>query len=309
MRILIPGGSGFIGRALAADLSQDNHEIIILSRSPGKISGLPANTQAIEWDGQTTRGWGHFVDGVDAIVNLAGENIAGENFFPTRWTAERKARIQSSRTKPGQAINEAIMAAKEKPRVLVQSSAVGYYGALDDQKVDETNPGGKDYLAHFCQEWENTTTYAEKVGVRRVIIRSGIVLSKKTGALPRMMLPFKLFAGGPFGNGRQYISWIHLKDEIAAIRYLIENPKASGAYNLTSPNPCSNADFGRTLGKVMKRPYYMPVPGFAMKIAFGEVTTVVLDGQRVIPKRLLDSGFTFQFPSIEPALQDTLAEE
>lgn len=307
MRVLIPGGSGFIGRALAADLSQDNHEIIILSRLPGKISGLPANAQAIEWDGQTTRGWGHTVDGAHAIVNLAGENIAGENFFPTRWTVERKARIQSSRTKPGQAINEAIMAAKEKPKVLVQSSAVGYYGALDDQKVDETNPVGKDYLAQFCQEWENTTVYAEKVGVRRVIIRSGIVLSKETGALPRMMLPFKMFAGGPFGNGRQYISWIHLKDEIAAIRYFIENPETSGAYNLTAPHPRTNADFGRTLGKVMNRPYYMPVPGIAMKIAFGEVTTVVLDGQRVIPKRLLDSDFTFQFPTLEPALQDTLS--
>ena len=307
MRVLIPGGSGLIGRSLAEDLSKKNYEIFILSRSPEKVSGLPDNTQAVKWDGRTTRGWGYLVEGAHAVVNLAGENIAGDSFFPTRWTAERKARIQSSRTESGQAIIEAIMAAKVKPKVFIQSSAVGYYGALDDEKVDEIVSAGQDFLAHFCQEWENSTAYVEKVGVRRVIIRSGIVLSKETGALPRMMLPFKLFAGGPFGNGRQYISWIHLIDEVAAIRYLIENSESSGAYNLTSPNPCTNADFGRALGKVMNRPYYMPVPGFAMRIAFGEVATVVLDGQRVIPQRLLDSGFAFQFPKLESALQDTLA--
>ncbi len=306
MRVLISGGNGLIGRALTAHLVTENYEVVILSRTPGKVSGLPENARVVKWDGMTTRGWGHLVNGSHAIVNLAGENIAGEGFFPTRWTTERKKRIRASRTDPGQAIIEAIMAAQKKPEVLVQSSAIGYYGTLNDQKVDESAPVGNDFLAKFCKEWEATTAYAEKIGVRRVITRSGIVLSKENGALPRMMLPFKLFAGGPFGSGQQYVSWIHLDDEVAAIRFLIEHPETSGVYNLTSPTPRTNADFGRTLAKVMKRPYYLPVPGFALKAAFGKVTTVVLDGQRVIPTRLQESGFNFQFPELEPALQDTL---
>lgn len=306
MRVLIPGGSGLIGRTLAANLSKVNYEVFILSRSPEKASALPENVQTVQWDGMTTRGWEHLVEGSYAIVNLAGENIAGEGFFPARWTTERKKRILASRTDSGKAIIEAIMAAKNKPDVLVQSSAIGYYGALNDQVVDEYAPAGNDFLAKFCQGWEDVTAYAGKVGVRRVVIRTGIVLSKAGGALPRMILPFKFFAGGPYGSGHQYVSWIHLDDEIAAIRFLLEHPETSGVYNLTSPNPNTNADFGRTLAKVMKRPYYLPVPGFALKAAFGEVSTVVLDGQRVIPTRLQESGFNFQFPGLEPALQDTL---
>jgi len=306
MRVIITGGSGLIGRALTAHLPKDNYEVVILSRSPEQVYGLPENAEVVQWDGKTTRGWGHLVEGSQAIVNLAGENIAGEGFFPTRWTTERKKLIHASRKDPGKAIIEAIMAVENKPAVLVQSSAIGYYGALNDKEVDESTQAGNDYLAKFCQEWEETTAYAGKMGVRRVVIRSGIALSRESGALPRMMLPFKLFAGGPFGSGRQYLSWIHLDDEVAAIRYLIEHPETSGPYNLTSPTPCTNADFGRTLGKIMKRPYYMPVPGFALKAAFGEVTTVVLDGQRVIPTRLQEGGFTFLYPDLELAVRDTL---
>ncbi len=308
MRVIITGGSGLIGRALTDSLAQDGHEVIILSRTPERVQNLPANARAVGWDGKTAQGWGHLASGAKAIVNLAGENLAGEGFFPTRWTEERKQRIRASRVNPGNAVLEAIDAVEERPEVLVQSSAVGYYGPLGDEKVDEGSQAGNDFLANYCQEWEETTQAAEEIGVRRVVIRSGVVLSTESGALPRMMLPFKLFAGGPFGNGRQYISWVHLDDEVAAIRFLIENKQARGAFNLTAPNPSTNAEFGKTLGKVMHRPYYMPVPGFALRAMFGEVTTVVLDGQRVIPTRLQEMGFEFQFPNLEPALRDTLSK-
>jgi uncharacterized protein (TIGR01777 family) len=309
MRVIITGGSGLIGRALTAYLAQDGHEVIILSRTPRKVKDLPANALAVGWDGKTTTGWGYLVDDAGAIVNLAGENISGEGFFPTRWTEDRKQRIRASRTNPSKAILEAIEAAEHKPEVLIQFSAVGFYGPRGDEKIDEDGTPGDDFLAKVLQEWEATTQPVEEMGVRRIVARSGVVLSTESGAaLPRQMLPFKLFAGGPFGSGRQYLSWIHMEDEVSGIRYLIQNKDASGVFNLTSPNPATNAEFGKTLGKVMRRPYYMPVPGFALRTMFGDVTTVVLDGQRVIPEHLQEIGFEFQFPELEPALRDTLSK-
>ena len=247
------------------------------------------------------------LEGTDAIVNLAGANIAGDGFFPTRWTNSRKKIIWQSRLDAGKAIVEAITLAEHKPSVLVQSSAIGFYGPLTDRTVDETGPAGNDFMADLCQEWEQSTEVVEMSGVRRVVARTGIVLSHHGGALGRMILPYKLFAGGPFGNGKQVMSWIHIADEVAAIKFLIESPEATGIYNLTAPNPVTNAEFGKTLSKVMHRPYYLPVPGFAMRMLFGEVATVVLDGQRVLPARLLRSGYEFKFPNIELALQQILA--
>jgi uncharacterized protein (TIGR01777 family) len=309
MRVIITGGSGLIGRALTASLTQDGHEDVILSRTPRKVKDLPPNALAVGWDGETTTGWGHLVDGAGAIVNLAGENISGEGFFPTRWTDDRKQRILNSRTNPSKAIVDAIEAAEQKPEVLIQFSAVGYYGPRGDEKVDEDGAPGDDFLAQVLQEWEETTQVVEELGVRRAVVRLGVVLSTESGAaLPRQMLPFKLFAGGPFGSGRQYLSWIHMQDLVSGIRYLISNKQARGVFNLTSPNPVTNAEFGKTLGKVMHRPYYLPVPGFAMRAMFGEVTTVVLDGQRVIPKHLQEIGYEFQFPGLEDALRDTLSK-
>lgn len=309
MRVIIAGGSGLIGRELTADLAQHGYEVIILSRNPERVTSIPDGAQAASWDGRTAQGWGHLVNGADAIVNLAGENLAGESFFPARLTTERKQRIRDSRILSGEAILEAIQAAEKKPEVLVQASAIGYYGFRGDEIVDEDSSPGDDFFAEW-KDWEKVTEPVEELGVRRVVIRTGVVLSTEKGsALTRLMLPFKLFAGGPFGNGRQYISWIHIADEAGAIRFLIENKGARGVYNLTAPNPVTNAQFGKTLGKVMKRPYYLPVPGFALRIAFGEVTAVVLEGQRVVPNRLLKAGFEYQFPELEPALHDTLSIE
>jgi uncharacterized protein (TIGR01777 family) len=257
------------------------------------------------WDAKTPAGWGGLVSGADAIVNLAGASIAGENFFPSRWTDEHKKRVIESRLNAGKAIVAAVEAAETKPAALIQSSAVGCYGIHPNSvTITEDSPAGNDWMAEVCKQWEASTQAVEAVGVRRAIIRTGVVLSFEDGALSRMALPFKLFAGGPFGSGKQPFSWIHPADETGAIEFLIKTAGASGPFNLTAPNPLTNGEFARALGRVMNRPSWIPVPGFAMNMLFGEVSTVVLDGQRVLPKRLLDLGYNFQFTDADSALRD-----
>lgn len=315
MRVVITGGTGLIGRALAKSLASDGHEVVILSRSPERATNLPqpdrpgsgGSIQVEGWDGRTAEGWGHLADGAGAIVNLAGASLSGGKLLPSRWTTERKRAIRDSRLDAGQAVVEAVSQASQKPDVVVQSSGIGYYGFRGDEKVAEDAAPGDDLMARLASDdWEPSTAPVEEMGVRRAIIRSGPVLDKHEGALPSMMLPFRLFVGGPMGNGRQWLSWIHREDEIAAIRFLIEHGQAEGPFNLCSPNPLTNADFGRVMGRVMGRPYWIPVPGFAIKLAFGEVTSAVLEGQRAVPQRLLDMGFRFRFPDAETALRDLL---
>lgn len=302
MRVIVTGGTGLIGQALVESLHGDGHEVIVLGRNPNKTSSLPGGVKITVWDGKTPTGWGHLVEGAGAVVNLAGESIAGEGFLPERWSADKRRAIRDSRVNAGQAITAAISAAKVKPGVLIQSSATGYYGVHGDEEITEESPVGDDYLADVCKVWEQSTAEVDHMGVRRAVIRTGVVLSKKGGALPRMAVPFQMFAGGYFGSGKQYMSWIHLDDEISAIRFLMDNPNGSGVFNLTAPNPVTNKELASALGKVMKRPMIAPVPGFAMKAAFGDVTTVVLDGQRVVPKRLLELGFQFKHQTIMQAL-------
>lgn len=304
MRVIITGGTGLIGRALANSLAKDHHEVIVLSRNVNKTSGLDGSVKVVQWDAKSAQGWGSLADGAGAIVNLAGESIAGEGFPPQRWTPERKRRIRDSRVNAGKAVVEAISAAQNKPAVLIQSSAVGYYGTHGEQDITEESPAGSDFLGQICKEWEASTDAAEKMDMRRCLIRTGLVLSSKGGVLPMMALPFRLFAGGPIGSGKQQIPWIHLDDHIAAIRYLIDNPSASGVFNLSAPNPLNNADFGRAIGQALGRPYWLPTPGFAFKLAFGELSMLLLEGQRAVPKRLQEMGFTFQYPEAEAALRD-----
>lgn len=305
MRVVITGGTGLIGQALTQSLATDGHQVVVVSRNPRQSGPLPATVSFQAWDGRSDEGWGKAVDGADAVVNLAGASIAGEGFLPARWTVERKHNILTSRVNAGQAVVEAVKAAAKKPGVVIQSSAVGYYGTHPNTKeITEDSPAGNDYLADVCKQWEASTAAVEGLGVRRAIIRTGVVLSLDGGALPRQALPYQLFAGGPLGSGKQPYPWIHLVDEVRAIRFLIENPSTSGAYNLSSPNPLTNGEFGKIIGKVMGRPSFMPLPGFAFKAAFGEVTVVVLEGQRAVPKRLLDAGFTFMFPDAEGALRN-----
>lgn len=302
MRVIITGGTGLIGRALAADLAQDGHEVIVLSRSPERHTNrLPSGVRVERWDARTGGGWAHLADGANAIVNLAGENIAAG-----RWTPERKARIRESRLNAGRAVVEAVQAATNRPRVVVQASAVGYYGPCGDEEVTEDHPPGSDFLARVCVEWEASTAPVEELGVRRPILRTGIVLSAEGGALPRMLPPFKLGLGGRLGSGRQWFPWIHIRDEVRAIRFLLEQENAGGPYNLTAPNPVTNAELTQALGRVLGRPALFPVPALALKLIFGEMATVLLDGQRAVPRRLLDAGFTFEFTDVQTALRDLL---
>jgi len=307
MRILITGGSGLIGRALSAELISRGHEVIVLSRSPERASGLPGGVKVVRWDARTSEGWGHLADGAGAIVNLAGASIAGEGFFPSRWTNEQRRIIRESRLNSSRAVVEAIEQAERKPGVLIQASGVGYYGFHGDEILTEEDGPGDDWAARFtAEEWEPSTAPVEQMGVRRVVARIGIVLSGEEGALPRLLLPFRLFVGGPMGSGRQWYSWISLQDEARALRFLIETEEARGAFNLTAPNPVTNRKFARIIGRVMGRPSFIPVPGFAMRLAFGEVAEVVLQGQRAFPQRLIDLGFEFRHPQAEAALRDLL---
>ena len=303
MKVIITGGSGLIGRALTKDLAADDHEVIIVSRKPKSVEDLPLGVQAVGWDSPD---FAQSLEGADAVVNLAGANIAGEIPFNMRWTPERKQQIVESRVKVGKALTAAIKAAEPKPKVLVQSSAVGIYGPMDDALVDETFPDGNDYLARVGRQWEDSTLSVESMGIRRVIIRTGLVLSSQGGIFPVLKFPFSVFAGGPIGSGQQYLPWIHMEDEVNAIRFLIENQEARGVHNLSAPNPVTSKAFGKTLGKAMKRPSSVPAPAFALKLMLGEVSTLALDGQRVIPTRLKEAGFSFKFEHLAGALDALL---
>ncbi len=306
MRVIITGGSGLIGSALGESLARDGHEVFILSRAPEGAGNLPAGIQAVAWDGRSSQGWAPLCEGADAIVNLAGASIKGDGFLPSRWTARRKQLIRQSRLDVGRAVVEAVRQAKKKPKLLLQASAVGYYGPRGDEPIDEQAPPGNDFLASVCKEWESSTLEVEQLGTRRVIVRTGLPLTLKGGAFPLLVLPFRLFAGSWFGSGRQYYPWIHFEDHIAALRFLLENPKAQGAYNLSAPNPVPNREFAHTLGAVMHRPAWAPVPRFALQLALGEVSTVVTDGQRAVPQKLLNQGYKFKFPDLKTALEDLL---
>lgn len=301
MKVIITGGTGLIGRALADDLARDKHEVIILSRSAGPAKGFRPGIRLARWDGRSAEGWGPLADGVDAIVNLAGENLSAG-----RWTADRKQAIRDSRVDAGAAVVDAVLQAAKKPRVVIQSSAVGYYGPTGDELLSEDAASGDDFLAGVCRDWEASTQAVETMGVRRAVARTGVVLSGKSGALPRMLLPFKFFAGGPLGSGRQWMSWIHIDDQVSALRFLIEASGARGVFNL-SAEPLTNRQFAEVAGKVMRRPAFFTVPAPLVRLAFGEMGTVVLDGQRASGRRLEDLGFKFRFPNAEAALSDLLA--
>jgi hypothetical protein len=307
MRVLITGGTGLIGRALSAELVFQGYEAIVLSRSPERATGLPDGVRVVGWDARTSDGWGYLADGAGAIVNLAGASIAGEGFFPSRWTEENRRLIRESRLNSSRAVVEAVEQAEHKPGVLIQASGVGYYGFRGDELLTEEAAPGDDWGARFtAEEWEPSSAPVEQMGVRRVVARIGLVLSAEEGALPRLLLPFRLFVGGPMGSGKQWYSWISLQDEARALRFLIETEEARGAFNLTAPNPVTNGELAKLIGKVMDRPSIIPVPGFALRLAFGEVAEVVLQGQRAIPQRLLELGFEFDFPTAEASLQDML---
>jgi uncharacterized protein (TIGR01777 family) len=298
MRVVITGGSGLIGSAAAKDLGSAGHEVVVLTRDPSRVKSLPPGTRAVQWDGKTSQGWGTLLDGDTAVLHLAGDPIA-----EGRWTEEKKRRIRQSRVESGRAVLEAIRQAKSRPRALLQGSAVGYYGACGGEVVTESHAPGDDFLARVCVEWEASTAEAASLGVRRPVLRTGIVLSQEGGALPKMALPFRMMAGGPMGGGRQWVPWIHIVDEVGAIRFLLEREDADGPFNLSAPEPLTNRDFSRALGRALTRPSFAPAPGFALRLLLGEMAEALLHGQRAVPQRLLELRYVFRYPEAAGALR------
>ena len=296
MRVVIIGGKGLIGQALAKELGSHGHQVTILTR--GDTQSQPAGETWLNWDGKDAQKLLGLIEGQEAIVNLAGESIG-----KSRWTNQRKEKILTSRLEPCIALAEAMTKTRNGPRMLVQASAVGYYGT-GTSEFNENSEQGRDWLASICQKWENSTASLEDSGTRRVVIRSGVVLAREGGVLSQLSLPFRFFIGGPVGSGQQWVSWIHLLDEVKAIRFLIEHEACHGVYNLTAPEPVMNRSMGKTLAHVLQRPFWFPLPAFALKLALGEMSTLVLDGQNVFPTKLLQTGFQFEFPTLESALQD-----
>jgi len=301
-RIVLAGGSGLVGAALGAALAADGHEVVVLSRAPERARGLPPGVRAAGWDGRRLGPWAAEVDGAAAVVNLAGANLAGG-----RWTAARKRRLRSSRIEPTRALVDALGAAGRRPAVLVQLSAVGYYGARGNEEIAEGEMAGSGFLADLGREWEAASAPAEAIGVRRVVARLGVVLAREGGALPKMLWPFRLGFGGRLGSGRQVFSWIHLADAVGALRFLIGRADLAGPVHLTAPEPVTNAELTRGLGRALHRPTLVPVPALALRLLFGELAETLLTGQRVVPRRLVEAGFSFRFPTLPAALGDLLA--
>ncbi len=301
--VIISGATGFIGRALSRDLAENGYDIAVLTRDREKARARFGDEAIIAgWDGKTSRGWLELTSRSSAIINLAGENIGAG-----RWTEQRKQRIIQSRIDAGKAVTEAVNRASVKPKTVIQASAVGYYGPKDDESLDESSPSGEGFLAETVRHWELSTREVEDIGVRRIVIRSGLVLGKDGGTLPRFLKPFRFFVGGPLGAGKQWFPWIHWKDEIAAIRFLLEREDASGVFNLVSPCSLTMKEFAKTLGRVLERPSWFPVPAFLLRLLFGEMAgETLLSGQRVLPAALLRAGYKFRYPEIEAALRDIL---
>jgi uncharacterized protein (TIGR01777 family) len=299
MNVLITGGTGLIGRALTQSLLADGHEVWILTRDPQHSSStLPQGAIAAGWDGRTAQGWGELVNEMDAIINLAGVNMAS---WP--WTEARKQSFWNSRVWAGQAVVEAIRLAKKKPAVLIQSSGINHYG-LRGETATESTPAADDFLARLTVAWEFSSQPVEEMGVRRAVIRTAVVLSHDNIILKLMDLPARLFFGGRLGNGGQSLPWIHSADEVAAIRFLLDDEQARGPYNLIAPEADTNAEFLRALARTLKRPYWFHVPAFLMRIALGEMSVLVLDGRSAQPKRLLEAGYQFKYPTLESALKE-----
>lgn len=305
MKIIITGGTGMIGTPLSAALAQAGHEVIVLSRNPSRHT-FPRSVKGAQWDTNTTAGWGELVDGSDAIINLAGENISGDGLLPARWTEERKQRIRDSRRMAGLALVKAVSEAAHKPTVFFQASGVDYYPPGDKLATEDSAPGDTFLASVVTEDWEPASAGVEEMGVRRIIGRLGVVLSTEGGALPPMLLQFRLFAGGRLGGGQQWMSWVHHTDAVRAIQFLVESTVAQGPYNIVAPEPVRNAQMTKELSSALGRPSYIPVPGVALKLVLGEVSTLVLEGRLVSSRRLQDLGFEFLYPDLTSALKDLL---
>jgi len=304
-RIVITGATGLIGRRLCAALRGRGYELVIFSRSPERArEQLPGAAEYVAWAPEESGPWAAAIDGAAAVVHLAGEPIS-KGLTGKRWSDEQKRAILGSRVIGTRGIVRAIAAAARPPRVLVNASGIGYYGHRDNTPLDESAPPGDDYVARVCVEWEREARAAE-AHARVAIIRTGLLLDPESGALPQIMLPFKLRTGGPVLPGTQFYSWIHPEDEIGILLLALEDERATGPINATAPEPETNRAFAETLGRVMGSPSWLPVPALSLRLALGEMADLVTTGQRVLPKRALELGYRFRFPRLEPALRDLL---
>jgi len=305
MRVIISGATGFVGRALCREL-HGTYELIALTRDARRAAGSVKDyAKIVEWDARTTSGWAHHIEGAYAVVNLAGENL-GEG----RWTASKKMSILQSRTNSANAIVNAVEGAKNKPAVVIQASGVGYYGSCGDEVLDEDSPPGSGFLADVCRRVESSIARVSRQRVRHVELRPGMVLGREGGVLPRMMRPFRFLLGGYVGNGRQWLSWISLRDHLRAIRFLMDRQDLQGGFNLASPEPVTMKQFSRMLGQVLGRPAWTVLPGFAARLAFGQMADeLLLASQRAVPKRLLDAGFEFSDPDLRTAFDAIIRGE
>jgi len=297
MKILVAGGSGFLGRALVHACRADGHGVQVLTRHP-------RDADDVDWSAQADGAWVTALERSDAVVNLAGEGIADQ-----RWTTRRKAAILDSRVTSTRALVDAIRACTEPPRILISGSAIGFYGVGAETPCTEESGAGSDFLANVCQSWEETANAAAGVA-RVVLLRTGVVLARNGGALPRMALPFRFFAGGRLGSGRQYVSWIHLDDWVEMVRWALGHGEVSGPINLTAPAPVTNAEFTRALAAALRRPALFPVPGLALRVVLGTemADSLLLGGQRVLPARAQRHGFQFRFATVESALRRIFAD-
>lgn len=296
MKVLIAGGTGFLGRALTESLLADNHQAYLLTRNTR--AKIPAGVHSILWDSKTTDGWGHRINEMDVVVHLAGKSLSS---WP--WTASKKRAFLDSRVQPGLVLASAIEKATHRPRVFIQQSGIGHYG-LKGEPADESTPPGDDFLSQITVHEEDATKSVEALGVRRVVTRSAVVIARRGGLMPLMALPVQLFAGGPYGRGKHAMQWIHIADWVGAVRFLIGNENARGAYNLIAPTPTSNEEFNRALAKVIHRPYWFRTPPVLLRTFLGEMSVVLLGGRFAQPKRLIDSGYRFQFSRPEEAFLD-----
>jgi uncharacterized protein (TIGR01777 family) len=303
MRILIAGGTGFIGRALCRELLLAGHEVMVLTRDASRAAGrVPQGTGVAQWSPEQPEGLQQTLSDADAVVNLSGESVAAQ-----RWTPEFKQRLIDSRVNSTRALVRAVRQAEPRPKVIVNASAVGIYGDRGEEVLTEASPPGTSFLAELAGRWEQAAEEAREAGARVVKLRIGVVLGEGGGALEKMLLPFRFFVGGPFGSGQQWFPWVHLEDVTGLILHALQNEAVDGAVNVVALGIVRLREFCKVLGKVMGRPSWLPVPGFALRLVAGELGETLLWSQRVVPQVAVQTGYTFRYPQVEEALRTVLS--